>query len=36
MQANSLRKTQLMELNLLREEEKQAYNRQEENLVSVF
>ncbi|KAK3726631.1 hypothetical protein QZH41_012284 [Actinostola sp. cb2023] len=32
MQTNSLRKTQLMELNMIREEEKQTYKRQEENL----
>ena len=34
IQANSTHKTQLMELSLLREEEKQTYKRQEENLVS--
>ena len=33
IQANSVRKTQIMELGLLREEEKQNFKRQEENLV---
>ena len=34
IQANSTHKTQLMELSLMREEEKQNYKRQEENMVS--
>ena len=36
IQANSTHKTQLMELSLLREEEKQTYKRQEENLVGSY